>query len=171
MRLLMGNGQVIREPDDKTIKDAIHSLRGNYGEEPGFAILDLERTEGDGNFFMQTAGGPDTFIVEYRDGIKKRQYYSKNEKLEQRTVILLFQAYGRGDESWKCKVSWRDMAGRELKTGGRELNTRITLYIVIWTAAMITVMVTVGFWWGMLVCLMFFVLIFFLRGFLGLPRK
>lgn len=70
---MMGNGQVVKEPDDKAIKDALRTLRGNYGEEPEFVILDPERTEGDGNFFMQTAGGPDTFVVEYRDGIKKRQ--------------------------------------------------------------------------------------------------
>ncbi len=44
MQLIVENRLPIKDPDNKDIEDALLTLVGNEGKEPGFAILDPEST-------------------------------------------------------------------------------------------------------------------------------
>ena len=102
MRLELENGRVIQEPDERALEEALRSLDG---EENSFAILDPERGD---NSFLQTAGGPDTFVVEYRESLQ--QFSSESVALE--TVISLFKACRQGTDSWRYAVPWKNISGK-----------------------------------------------------------
>jgi len=118
MQLIVEGHEPIIDPDDKALEAALHSLVGNEGKAPGFANLNPERSgEGDGNFFMRVTGGPHTFILNYRDGIEKREYRSANKKFTLETALSVFLDYGRGNEkSWKKENLWlQKISSDELK--------------------------------------------------------
>lgn len=90
------------EPDPEALERALRRLDG---EENSFAILDSERGE---NHYLQTAGGPDLFTVEYRES--GRHFRSDDVALD--TVLALFKSYRRDDDWWRSAVSWTDVTSR-----------------------------------------------------------
>ena len=115
MKLETPTGLIIKEPSSKEIEETLRSLNP---KDNSIAILDPEQKKGDGNFFLQTAcDEPEKFMVEYRDGLESRQFQSQ-KYLPLETVIIIFQTYRLGDESWKNLVEWGDIT-EQLK--GREI--------------------------------------------------
>jgi len=100
----MGNGQVIREPDDRAIEDAIRSL--NEEENP-WALLHRDEVTLGADYV-----DPNTFVVRYIGDDNEFYETEKDEDGKPRsvprsTVIRMFQAHQRGDDSWKGTVSWK----------------------------------------------------------------
>lgn len=124
MRLELENGKVIKEPDDAAIKDALGKLRPEEGY--SFAILDAETKK---DYFIQTSLGPQGFLVEYKEG--QRQYQSKNERLELKSVSRLFRLFGRGDSSWKQQTTWKPLE-KKMKSNIRKAGT-----VILWAAALL----------------------------------
>ena len=88
MELQIENGGVITDPDEKTTEEALRTLDGKSNS---FAILDHPDKS-----FIKASGGPDAFVLEYRDNGTFHHYRSKNEALTLRGVTLIFRAYRRG---------------------------------------------------------------------------
>jgi hypothetical protein len=85
MRLELENGEILSEPSPEALEAALRRLDG---EENTFAILDSER--GDNNY-LQAAGGPERFVVEYRE---TGRHFSCEDVLFE-TVAALFESYRR----------------------------------------------------------------------------
>jgi len=101
MGLSIRGEQQTEQPTEQQIDEAIRSLDG---QGDSFVILSSDAEEGG---FVQAAGGPDQFVVEYCEGSDGRHWQSAGEQPAD-VVIRLFLAFKRCDNSYKTAIPWRD---------------------------------------------------------------
>jgi hypothetical protein len=103
MRLETESGLVIENPTDEQIRDALAGLNGQEYGRNTFATL----TRGDNPLaYMQTAGGPKEFTIEYREGEKQ---YGTPDDVAYENAVRLFESYNRNDEAWRTMVEWPEL--------------------------------------------------------------
>lgn len=102
MQLIVGSKTPVQDPSAEIVASSIRELAGT---EDSFVILD-SGTEDAG--FIQTAGGPDLFHVEYRADAKGPQWGSVSD-MPADEVIPLFLAFMRGDDSYRAAIRWEEL--------------------------------------------------------------
>ena len=110
MRLTLGDGRAIADPTHEGIEEALRNLEGGSGS---FALLEDESEEAV-DLFLQGAGGPEGFIIEYsevvaqhEDEIEARHFRARQEVTHE-TLVVMFQSYALRDGTWKGMVAWED---------------------------------------------------------------
>jgi hypothetical protein len=96
-RLTLGaTGRDVANPDLDAVIAGLESLKGKTDH---FAILERGKQT-----YMQTMGGPEEFVLEYRDGSADRHFRCKATK---QVVIAAFRSYATpGDEAWRKACQW-----------------------------------------------------------------
>jgi len=127
MRLETEKGSAIDEPTDEQLREALSGLGGAAGS---FAILTRADRPPE---YVQTAGEAGQFLVEYREG--KKHHRAEGEALPLQEVVALFQAYNRGDETWREMVPWQDVT-KEI-SGSRGVKFLILAVAVVLVAVIL----------------------------------
>jgi hypothetical protein len=107
MVLETGYGEIINEPDDKTIKRV--ALKAFKKKERNFVLVADEA----GRCFIQAGAMRDAANesgcrVEYRDSDARQHFAANNVPIE--TVITMFQQYNRGDKTFRKAVRWGNIS-------------------------------------------------------------
>ncbi len=90
MRLALGPGDEREDPNAGEIRSALRSLEGGHDS---FAILSRDEQH-----YLQTAGGgPDGFVLEYREGDAEHHFRCVDRRLPLELVVGAFLSYARGD--------------------------------------------------------------------------
>lgn len=106
MILKTGYGVEVQNADADAIAGTLKALSEREDDGDNFAILEASP---DANDYIQTALNEDkTFCVEYREHGKKKHYAVDRVLLE--AVVLLFQSYRNGNNSWKQLPAWNDVS-------------------------------------------------------------
>ena len=88
------------DPDATTIAKVLASLDGDRS-----ALATLGPSE---LTYVQASGSVRTgFTLEYQEGSLDRHYTSRAANLPLATVTHVFQAYARGDETWRQGIEWQ----------------------------------------------------------------
>ncbi|MBN1672757.1 MAG: hypothetical protein JXR37_17065 [Kiritimatiellae bacterium] len=99
MKLEMGNGLVIENPEPDEIE---HALTGLDGGEESYAILAQSEMT-----YIQTCGGPETgFMLEYQDGTLDAHFGATNLTISLEQVTAAFLSYAAGTPDWKTAFGW-----------------------------------------------------------------
>jgi hypothetical protein len=109
MRLRVGTGPEVVEPDEGTIEQAIRSL---LGAQEAFAILE----NSDGDYVQAMRGDAYTgerrlrqkLLVEYRDGSVMRHYRLTDLSID--VALRIFQLYRSGTGALKDYFPWKDVS-------------------------------------------------------------
>lgn len=91
------HGRVIRSPSDNDIIDAIRALNG---QEDDFIIVGRSDDE---DTYMQCAGGPEDFTLEYQEGSEDNHYCAD---VSRKLVIAALISFVSGDERWRGLCRW-----------------------------------------------------------------
>ena len=136
MHLETEKGVLINDPSDSTIAE---TLAGLDGAANSFAVLNADDA---GTTYIQAAGGPTSFAVEYREG--DRHLRGEDDDLPLDTVVRMFQDYARGGQEWKGMVGWeditREVGGRTSKAGcfpmlaGAIVAAAVLMVAAVWLA-------------------------------------
>jgi hypothetical protein len=133
MRLETEAGTVIEEPSDEKIRDVLAHLDGSA---PGNSFAILTRSD-EPIEYLQTGGGPNTFLVEYREN--DRQFRGADENLPYETTAAMLTSYRRGDDAWRSMVAWVDVTEEVL---GRPARRRPPIYSALLLIAFLALLAT-----------------------------
>ncbi len=97
-RLTLGGGGSVENPGLTQIIKALNTLQG---QTDSFLIFEKDKQH-----YMQTIGGPDSFILEYREGSKDKHYQCETSK---KLVIQAFRAYANDDDAWREICDWEKL--------------------------------------------------------------
>jgi hypothetical protein len=85
--------------DDATIAKVLASLDGSRN-----VLATLERSE---PIYLQAEGGVRAgFVLEYQDGSLDQRFRSRNSAVPLAQVTEIFQAYARGEATWRAALAW-----------------------------------------------------------------
>jgi hypothetical protein len=85
--------------DDATIAKVLASLDGSRN-----VLATLERSE---LIYLQAEGGVRAgFVLEYQDGSLDQRFRSRDHALPLPQVTEIFQAYARGEATWRAGLAW-----------------------------------------------------------------
>jgi len=113
MQLILEPGGTIDNPDHARVSDELNNLHNQGGE---FAIVTNDAM-GD-EFYMQTAGGSGGgYVLEYREGGEHNHFVCTDVDLNIERVVVAFQKYSVGDDSWKNDFTWEKMEFGKSKSG------------------------------------------------------
>lgn len=98
MKLILGPDDEHESPSEADIESALAALPGGHDS---FAIL----AASDEVWVQTSGGGPDGFVLEYREGGSDEHYRSADTAHPLPEVVAVFRAYARG-ESIAALAPW-----------------------------------------------------------------
>ena len=131
MTLVVGGTEVHGPIDEAIIERAVRRLDNNRD---AFVILELSNQT-----YMQVAGGPGSYKLEYQDGSIEDHYSCSRSDLSADDVVNALLSYYRLDNRWRDDYPWQPLdLGAAPKSQGR-------LFMVIVTAAVILIIAALLF--------------------------
>lgn len=100
LNLISGTGAEL-SPNMSKLEQIIEVVNSLTGKTDDFLIL-----EKGGQSYMQAAGGPEDFDLEYRDGSGDKHFGCEVSKQE---LIVAFTSYAVEDEKWRSICEWEKM--------------------------------------------------------------
>lgn len=99
MRLELKNGEAIEDPKIEQLVEAVQDLGG--------AAVTLVAAD-EPRSFMRISGGPESFVLEYRDGLTQRLYHSIAPQTED-VALVTAKAYLQGRAAYKSSLPWQEI--------------------------------------------------------------
>ncbi|MDJ0941464.1 MAG: hypothetical protein QNJ00_17005 [Woeseiaceae bacterium] len=131
MTLIIGGTEVPGDVDEATIE---HALRRLDDGRDAFVILQLSNQT-----YMQVAGGPGNFKLEYQDGSIEEHYSCSRNDLSADDVVNAFLSYFRVDNRWRKDYPWEPLdLGIAPQSKGR-------VFTIIFAAAVILIIAALLF--------------------------
>ena len=99
MRLEQKNGKAIENPKVEQLVEAVQGLAGGV-----IALVASDEPRS----FLRVKGGPETFSLDYRDGLTQRLYQSITPQTED-VALVTAKAYLQGRSGYKSSLPWQEV--------------------------------------------------------------
>ena len=115
MELEMGDGKVVKDPNDAIIDNALSVIA--KWDDDRFVIL-----TGPGGFVQSSTDGKGNYDIEYNVG--EGHYRCPNDSLPRRQVAEVFKRFNRRDPNWREGLAWEELSLAVWPSDSREPEAR-----------------------------------------------
>lgn len=100
LTLVTGVGGAVDSAGKSKLQQIIDIVNSLTGGTDHFFILNKSEQN-----FMQAMGGPESFVLEYREGSEEKHYQCEN--ISKSLLLDAFRSYAVGNQSWKNICDWK----------------------------------------------------------------